>query len=291
MRIPNLNTLRAFDAAARHLNFRLAGEELLVTQSAIAQQVRRLEDDLGIPLFHRHPRGLRLTEAGRRYHRPLRKALALIEAATEDLRPNDRVVVLSVPPTLASRWLLPRLAGFEMAHPDIALQVVATEDRANFRGDGVTLAVRQGPDPAGGDLSARLLAPIRLMAVAAPDAARRIGCIADPSDLADWPLIQDSHRYWDAVLDRPGHAARRQQFNQTALCLDAAAKGRGLAIAPSLVVADDIAEGRLCPVWTWDATDSTGFYLIHPADRPPDRAARAVIDWLARAAAATLETA
>jgi LysR family glycine cleavage system transcriptional activator len=292
VRIPNLNTLRAFEAAARHLNFRLAAEELLVTQSAVAQQVRRLEEEIGARLFERHPRGLHLTDAGRRYYGPLQKAFTLIETATEALRPAQHQIRLSVPPTLATKWLNARLAGFETANPDLEIQVIATEQRSNFQTDGVTLAIRQGRDPATADLDAQLLSPIRLTAVASPAMASQIGLVTSPADLIQWPMIQDSHRYWDELLPEPDlSGGRRQQFNQTALCLDAAAKGRGLAIAPSLVVADDVAAGTLFPVWTWDPVDSSGFYLIHPTSRKQGQAARIVTDWLLRELAATSATA
>ena len=145
MRLPNLNSLRMFDAAARHLNFRLAADELHLSQGAVAQQVRRLEADLGHKLFQRHARGLSLTDTGRSYHQPVRQALALIEDATNTLAPAEQRVTLSVPPSFASKWLVPRLPEFEAAHPGIELRVLAEEALSNFKRDGIDLAIRLAP--------------------------------------------------------------------------------------------------------------------------------------------------
>ena len=117
-----------FDAAARHLNFRLAAEELHLTQGAVAQQVRRLEADLGLSLFHRKARGLALTEIGRGYHISVRRALAIIDDATHKLRPQNTLVTLSVTMALASRWLVPRLGAFSRSNPDIETKIVVTEN-------------------------------------------------------------------------------------------------------------------------------------------------------------------
>lgn len=144
MRAPKLNALRMFDAAARHGSFRTAAEELHLTQGAVAQQVRGLEADLGVALFERKARGLSPTAEGARYHDAVRRALGIIDRATQALRPADTAVRLSVPPSFASKWLVPRLAGFAAAHPDILLDTTASETLTDFRRDGIDLAVRQG---------------------------------------------------------------------------------------------------------------------------------------------------
>jgi LysR family glycine cleavage system transcriptional activator len=111
-RLPALNALRAFEVAARHLNFRLAAEELGVTQGAVAQHVRALEAQLGLQLFDRNPRSLSLTPAGRGYVGHIRRAFEIISDATARLRPEPRHLTISVTPTFATRWLLPRLPAF-----------------------------------------------------------------------------------------------------------------------------------------------------------------------------------
>ncbi|RWF15024.1 MAG: LysR family transcriptional regulator, partial [Mesorhizobium sp.] len=141
-RLPSLNALRAFEVATRHLNFRLAAEELRVTQGAVAQQVRGLEAELGLKLFERQPRTLALTEAGRGYVANVRRAFELIAEATEALRPEPQHITISVTPTFASKWLIPRLPDFTAAHADIDLRIVASDRMANFQTDAVDLAVR-----------------------------------------------------------------------------------------------------------------------------------------------------
>lgn len=285
---PNLNTLRMFDAAARHLNFRLAADEVHLTQGAVAQQVRRLEADLGRKLFDRHARGLALTEAGRRYHGAVRRALAILEEATDALAPErakaPRRVSLSVPPSVASKWLVPRLAAFAVAHPEIDLAVSASEALSDFRTDGVDIAIRQGRAPFPDIEMAELLAPLELCAVIGQEAATRLGLGAGMTlaKLVAHPLIQDSHDHWSDVLDAAGlasppHVAR---FNQAALCMDAAAHGQGIALAPRLLADSDVAAGRLVVLWRDDRSDRGGFYLISPEPARPNPARDTVLAWL-----------
>ena len=186
MRLPNLNTLRMFDAAARHLTFADAAAELHLTQGAVAQQVRKLEADLGLALFRRHARGLSLTDAGRSYSSPVRQALALIEEATATLRPATTKITLSVTPSLAAKWLVPRLSRFAREHPQIALNIRADETLADLRSDGVDLAIRQTAPPFADDLCAICLAKITLCAVASPEFAKtRPPAAIQPNRLGD----------------------------------------------------------------------------------------------------------
>lgn len=282
MRLPNLNALRMFDAAARHLNFRLAAEELNLTQGAVAQQVRRLEADLGLQLFNRKARGLELTDVGRGYHVPVRRALATIEDATRKLKPENTRIRLSVTPSFASKWLVPRLSAFEDANPDVDVQTVATEALADFRSDGVDLAIRLGVPPFGDGLDAVLLAPLESCAVCSPGFAGEVGAIADIADFTAYRLIQDSHHQWDALLDEAGLglSLRKTQFNQTALAMDAAMNGQGIALVPNLLAEADIAQGRLVALWRHVDRHGRGYYIVRPDVRDPNPAQRAMVDWL-----------
>ncbi len=143
--LPPLNGLRAFDAAGRHLNFRAAADEMGVTQGAVAQQVRQLEAQLGLPLFDRLPKGLAFTSVGRGYHARVATAFADLRAATETLRPEPDKVLVSVTPTFAAKWLIPNLPDFSAAYPKADLRILATERVSSFHGDGIDLAVRHGP--------------------------------------------------------------------------------------------------------------------------------------------------
>ncbi|MEM8497661.1 MAG: LysR substrate-binding domain-containing protein [Pseudomonadota bacterium] len=278
---PNLNSLKMFDAAARHLNFRLAAEELHLTQGAVAQQVRRLESNLGLQLFHRKARGLELTVVGRNYHKTIRRALGMIDDATRKLVPESTSVTLSITPSFASKWLVPRLASFSEAHPSIDVQTVASEGLANFQTDRVDLAIRQGHPPFGEALYTELLTPVDLRAVCNPDFAEEFGPFERLDDFANLPLIQDSHNLWDSLLEEAGLSARNKviQFNQTALAMDAAANGQGIALAPRILITMDLELGRLVEIWRDTRNDQAGYFVVYPRNRVTDTARDALIDW------------
>ncbi|WP_035920252.1 LysR substrate-binding domain-containing protein [Leisingera aquimarina] len=277
MRLPNLNALRMFDAAARHLNFGRAAEELHLTQGAVAQQVRRLEADLGHKLFHRHARGLTLTDTGRSYHAPVQQALALIGDATDKLAPAVQRVTLSVPPSFASKWLVPRLPEFEAAHPDIDLRVVAEESLTNFKRDGIDIAIRQGSKPQDSRLNSALLSLVDLVAVARPDSALAQEESLELADLAQHTLIQDGHRHWDLLLRQESLTAtgRVLQFNQTALAMDAAVNGQGIALVPRIFLGSQ----PLVVLWQAPRLEDQGFHVLWPSAKSR---AKAVVDWLLR---------
>ncbi|NOE32328.1 MULTISPECIES: LysR substrate-binding domain-containing protein [unclassified Ruegeria] len=276
--LPPLNALRAFEASARHLNFRLAAEELGVTQGAVAQQVRGLEARLGEVLFDRLPRGLRLTEAGRRFHSPLRRAFRLIEEAVEDLSP-DRRVTLSVTPSFASKWLVPRLSGFTDLHPDISVQVDARERLADFKSDGVDLAVRQGRAPFGSDLVAEPLFSTEFVPVCSPAIA---GQVTHPSDLLGQVLLNDTHGLWPLFLERVGvnGKPRMMSFSQTSLAIDAALSGQGVALANAPLVAPEVASGRLVRPLEDVLIEDLGFYIVAPRQPRQPQLVEIMRSWL-----------
>lgn len=282
-RSPNFNALKMFDAAARHLNFRIAAEEMNVSQGAVAQQVRGLEADLGVRLFDRLPRGLALTMPGREYHTHISNALAIIEDATQKLHPLDNRITLSVAPSFASKWLVPKLPYFVEQHPDIEINTVASEKLANFRTDGIDVAIRQTRPPFDEDLSVTLLSELQLTAVCSPDFAASDTDFQALGDFAECALIQDSHRHWekkfsDAGLARP---ERILQFNQTALAMDAAINGQGIAIAPGLLLETSISQNALRELWHAGQEGQEGFYIVHrDAETANMDAKTKVIDWL-----------
>lgn len=278
MRLPNLNSLRMFDAAARHLNFRLAADDLNLSQGAVAQQVRRLEADLGHKLFQRHARGLSLTDAGRSYHQPIRQALELIEQATSALSPSEHKITLSVPPSFAAKWLVPRLPDFEAAHPNIELRILAEEALSDFKRDGIDLAIRLGTRPSDPELHTELLSPIDLVAVARLGVALTLG--KDPSieELAQSVLIQDGHYYWDQLLREAGLIATRRvlQFNQTALAMDAAMNGQGLALVPRIFL-----DGQpLQQIWQAPVIGDAGFFVVWPREKTRSATRQSVVGWI-----------
>ena len=270
-----------FDAAARHLNFRLAAEELNLTQGAVAQQVRRLESDLGCQLFYRKARGLALTEVGRSYHRPVSKALAMIDDASRELQPESTVITLSITPSFASKWLVPRLAAFSLTYPNIEVKTVASEGLANFQTDGIDLAVRQGHPPFGEELHAELFAPLDLRAVCSPDFAKTVAPIKQLEDFTGLQLIQDSHNLWDSLFEEVGLSAQNRilQFNQTTLAMDAAANGQGIALAPKILLNVELEQGRLVELWQDTQANQGGYYVVYPRNRKSYPARDALIQW------------
>lgn len=284
-RLPPLNALRAFEAAGRHLNFRLAANEIGVTQGAVAQQVRHLEDVLAIRLFDRLPRGLALTRDGLAYFAAAQRALGIIADATDALQRRPTTLTLSTTPSLASKWLIPRLARFNAAHPDIEVRVVADEKRSTFDSDGVDIAIRLCTPPFGKGLTGELLFTQDVFIAASPALLKRTP-LRKPADLKRHVLLHDAHDLWPEFLDALGEAGRIDstkgpRFSQTLLAIDAAATGQGVVLTSEPLVERDIAEGRLRRALDVSLPMALGFYVVHPRKESAASAARqAMRDWL-----------
>lgn len=282
--IPPLNGLRAFDVAGRHLNFRAAADEMGVTQGAVAQQVRQLEAYLGIPLFERLPKGLTFTPSGRSYHGRVAAAFEELRAATVSMRPEPGKVLVSVTPTFAAKWLIPNLPEFSAAHPQIDLQILATEKVLNFHGDGVDLAVRQGQPPFGAALDVVRLFRQEVMAVAAPSLIAGHRLPLTPETLSHLPKLHDAHDLWPAFLkkleieDQGGHGFR---LSQTALTMDAALSGQGVALVSRFLAKRDIAAKHLVQVTAETLSGKLDFYLLALRGSKRSPSTQAVFDWFA----------
>jgi LysR family transcriptional regulator, glycine cleavage system transcriptional activator len=287
-RLPSLNGLRAFEAVTRHLNFRLAAQELGVTQGAVAQQIRALEAELGMKLFERRPRTLVPTEAGHSYAPNIRRAFEMMQEATEALRPQGKQITISVTPTFASKWLIPRLPDLTDAHPDIDLRIVATDRIADFQTDGVDLAVRLGRPPFGADLNADLLFRQVVVAVGSPLLIEKLGRPEESDNLSRYPLLHDAHNLWPRFLESIGSAGaslekKNIRFNQTALAIDAAIAGQGLALASSLFVQDNLTSGRLIRLFGEGLRLGLDFYVVAPCRPRHAQSVKKVTEWLSRA--------
>lgn len=271
-RIPSLNALRAFEAAARHLNFRLAAEELGVTQGAVAQQVRGLETELGLKLFDRLPRALALTGEGRVYCADISRAFELMAKATATLRPEPDRLTLSVTPTFASKWLVPRLPDFTALHPQLDLHILATDRISSFQTDGVDLAVRYGRPPFGPGLTADLLFEQHVIAVCSPGLVANRPPVLALKDLEPLALLHDTHNFWPAFMETvlgagPGAAARGIRFSQTAHAIEAAIDGQGVALANRFFLESDLKAGRLVRLFDGALRGNTDFYVVSPRSR------------------------
>lgn len=283
--LPPLNSLRAFEVAGRHLNFRLAAEELGVTQGAVAQHVRGLEAALGLALFTRLPRALALTDAGRAYLASIRRAFELIGDATAALRPDPQRLTISVTPSFASKWLIPRLSEFTAEHPLLELRILASESLASFQSDGVDIAVRQGRPPFGPRLTAELLFAQDIVAACSPALLADSTRLLTAAELGRFTLLHDAHNLWPEFLERalgvsPAMAAKGLRFNQTALAIEAAIAGQGLALASGFLLEQDIAAGRLVRALAVRMRGALDFYVVTPRQQRRPGATATVRTWL-----------
>lgn len=248
--LPPLVALRSFEAAARHLNFTRAAEELCVTQTAISHQVKLLEEHLGVPLFRRHPRRVVLTPEGAAWARELSEVFARLLEANRRLRTRaDRPVVsVSAIPSFAARWLVPRLGRFLERHPDLDLRVSPTEHLVDFAAEGVDVGVRYGSGNYPG-LVVEKLADDALVVVCAPSLRARKK-LAVPQDLRRHVLLHDDVRdAWQAWLSIHGvsgvDAGRGPVLTDSSMTVEAAVRGQGVALARRSLAMDDLAAGRL----------------------------------------------
>lgn len=288
-RLPPLNALRAFEAAARHLSFTKAAEELNVTQAAISHQIRALEDWLGLPLFKRQKRALLLTDAGQAYLPPLREAFDLMHQATGRLRQRDRSGALNVSTftSFAAKWLMPRLGRFTSAHPEIEIRLGINDALVDFATDEVDVGVRYGRGDWKG-VHVDLLMTEEVFVVCSPKLLEGDHPLREPADLRHHTLLHDDlPEDWSTWLDAAGvddavkvRARRDLVFNHSEMVLQAAADGLGVALGRSALVADDLAAGRLVKPFDLQLPTQSAYYVVYPentGDRPKIKAFR---DWL-----------
>ncbi|TGT90463.1 MULTISPECIES: transcriptional regulator GcvA [unclassified Mesorhizobium] len=283
--LPPLNALRAFEASARHLNFRIAAEELNVTQGAVAQHVRGLEADLGTKLFERLPRGLALTDEGRAYVPNIRRAFDLISEATLLLRPEPARLTISVTPSFATKWLIPRLQDFMADNPLVDLRVLASESLSSFQADGVDIAVRQGRAPFGPGLIVDLLFPQQIIAVCSPALLTAGASEIAAAEIQHHVLLHDAHKLWPEFMEKAvglkmTTELKRMRFNQTGLAIDAAVAGQGIALASRFLVAADLAAGRLIQPVRGEMRGTQDFYVVMPRKQRHPEPTQAVRQWL-----------
>jgi len=283
--LPPLNALRTFEAAARQLSFTRAAQELHVTQTAVSHQMRLLEEHLGVRLFLRLPRRLVLTTEGRAYARELGRVFERIGDATAALQAQPRREVLAITslPSLAARWLVPRLGGFLDAHPQIDLRLSATERPVDFTRESVDVGIRWGYGRWAGLQSEKLMED-ECFPVCSPALLPRRRRLA-VSDLARLTLLHDDSpddwRRWLRAAGAAGiDAERGHVFTDASLTLQVAVAGRGIALGRRTLVERELAEGRLVRPFAWSIPSEPAYYLVsspHTADLPRVRAFRA---WL-----------
>lgn len=291
-RLPSLNGLKAFEAAARHESFTRAAEELSVTQGAVSHQVKALEAEIGLRLFHRERQRLVITEAGRSYLEVVCDALDRISAGTERLQQRERtgILTISVSPGFAAKWLVHRLGRFSEQHPDIELRISASTRYVDFAREDVDIAIRQSTAPESNLHCVRLCTEQRYP-VCSPKLLTGANAIAKPADLATHPLLHvNDHKDWASWLDAAGVSSvdptRGTVFNQASMAIDAAIDGQGVAVARSTLVAWDLIGGRLGRPFNFGLPATSAYWIVCPKAKSQLPKNVTIRDWLLAEAAA-----
>ena len=304
-RLPNLNALRAFEAAARRSSISLAADELCVTQSAVSRQIKALETDLGVLLFVRLTRAIHLTEQGRDYLPVVRDAFDRIEQATQRLRVNSdrKVLTVNVLPTFAMEYLIPRLMRFNAEHPNIEVRIVASIEPVDFESDDVDVAIRVGQTPDSvaaqsapridlqmvsmwSDVRADMLMPDVLVPVCSKDFLRQHGPFEKPQDLRDKPLLHNatrSHAWpdWFKALGLPeAQASKGASYGHFFMAMQAAEVGMGLALVPEVLAHTAISTGRLVQLSNIHVPSAGAYYVLCRAYQRDNESIRHFREWL-----------
>jgi LysR family glycine cleavage system transcriptional activator len=300
-KMPPLNALRAFEAAARHLSLAKAAQELHVSPGAVSHQIRALETLLGIELFERRVRAIALTPAAKLLYPGVQNGFLQIQEAVAGLRnvANERVLVVSTPPGLTAKWLAKRLYRFASGHPEIDVRISSSLANANFTTDGVDvavrhLAVRPSDDPA---LLVERLVELSLVPVCSPQLYEQHGSPRTADGLARMPLIHDDSLVsrakiptWSDWFRTAGASAidisRGLHFNSSDHALDAAGEGAGVLLAHDLLAYDDLRTGRLIIPIALPIASGRGYHVVCPKHRSSAPQVRAFRDWIKQEAAA-----
>ena len=286
MKLPPLNALRCFEAAARLLSLKLAASELCVTPSAVSQQIARLEEALNTPLFIRTPRQLQLTAVGAIYLRAIQPAFLQIAAATQRLQvpPEPEKVTISCTSGFAIQWLLPRLADFERRYPQIEIQIGTTNRRVDLLSEGIDFAVRHG---VGGwpELQAYRLLDDDLMPVCSPQLIAPRRTLTEASELLRFPLLHDEHRedwaLWCEAVGLEAHSARRGPvFIDCNGVMEAAFAGMGMALLRRSFIEAALAQGRLIDPLAQPIACPLAYHLVYHETALLAPANRCFRDWL-----------
>jgi LysR family glycine cleavage system transcriptional activator len=286
-RLPPLSALRPFEAAARLESFSKAADELHLTHGAVSHQVRALEEHLGTPLFHRHGKRVTLTQAGRAFAERIRGALGEIAQAADQARAGRRInrLTVSVLPSFASRWLMPRLIRFMDANPEIEINTFATSAMANFAADDVDIAIRFGVGP-WPPLACEKILEDEVFPVASPKMNKgRLPKAA--KEILGMRVIREDRDYWKewfaaagVEIDGPLGGQAGPSFNDATYALQAAMRGEGVAMTRRSLVGDDIERGALVQLFPLTVKTKESYYLVFPKELAEMRKVVAFRDWV-----------
>ena len=266
IRLPSLTALRMFEATARHASFTKAAAELNVTQAAVSHQLRGLEDQLGIKLFQRSTRRLKLTPAGERLLPAVSDAFETLGRAVADIGRGERLLSITTTPSFGARWLAPRLGRFTAANPDIEISVRHSTTVLDLQREQLDFAIRWGKGNWPG-VRTELIGPSAVALVAAPGYAKRLG-LKCPADVARAVLLHEETREdWTewllvAGLD-PALARRGILFDDENALIQAALDSQGLALMARSLAEGDLAAGRLASPFDLTLAEGYGYYLVY----------------------------
>lgn len=286
-RLPPLNALPDFETAARYLSFTKAAQELHVTHGAVSRQVKSLEDYLGVPLFRRLNRALRLTDEGQAYAGTVRELLDALAEATDRLRDRKKASRLTVSTTYSFTigWLVPRLARFRALHPEVDVRLQANDQMIDFVRDNVDLAIRYGRGQYPGLAVERLMGDDYLP-VSSPALLKGTNPLKKPADLRRHVLLHEEGtevdwRMWLMAAGVEGvDASRGPIFSHSAMAMQAAIRGEGVALGRRTLIEEELAAGQLVRLFDLRLKSQMAYYIVYPPraiERPKVRALR---DWL-----------
>ena len=287
----HLNALRACEAAARHSSFSKAADELCVTHAAVSHQIKQLEESLGLKLFERTNRGVRLSEAGETLVPVLNDAFDRIANTIDGLlrKPRESALRITLTPHFASHWLVPRLRRLRAVQPDLEIGLLPSLRFADFTGGEADAGIRCGVPPWSG-LQADFLLPVSMAPVCSPTLLHGAGALEKPSDLENFTLIHadvgerqvgEEWRLWFAAAGIPeAGVSQGLSFRDPALALQAAADGLGVAIGYAELTGPEIAAGRLIQPFDLLARHPFSYYFVQPTARKDDPRIAAFRRWI-----------
>ncbi len=268
VRLPPLNLFRVFDAAARHGSFTAAADELCVTQSAVSQQIRQLEEFLEVRLFRRLPRRVELTREGTALAGAVGESIRMLGRACERIQdPNTPTVLcINASPAIASRWLVPRLKRFMEMNPRVKVTLLATNDAIDFDRQDIDVAIRWG-DGRWPGVRAEPLGREMIFPVCSPALLPGGEPLARTRDLTGYTLLQVVNGTpWSGWFEAAGYVgvdySESLYFSDAGLMLDAAAEGQGIALASNLLVENDLRSGRLVRAFDTEIESEEGFHIL-----------------------------
>ena len=290
-RLPSLRGIQAFEAVARLGNLAAAADALGITASAVSHRLRGLERELGVHLLHRTPRGLTLTEAGRRYHGAVEAAFAGLAQATADLLGPDlsRPLTISLTSEIGLRWLMPRFHRFRAQHPDIDTALLSTYEVADLQAGEADLALRYGGGRWPG-VEAEAILTFSVSPVCAPAVKQSIAGLPLSDALAAVTFIREDYDDWKLWLEAAGLSgfkpARELQFRDYSMAVTAAVSGHGLLLGYSGYVDAEVKAGQLVHPYELNVPTGKGYYLVYRKERLADPRVEAFRAWVMAEAAA-----